>query len=73
MRKVIGIGETILDYHLSGKPAFRSRTGRLCIQRHRILRPGWEQTSVSISETGNDRVGNIILQFMRDNISRPTM
>ena len=33
MRKVIGIGETILD----------------------------------ISETGNDRVGNIILQFMREN------
>ena len=26
-------------HHLSRRPAFRSRTGRLCIQRHRILRP----------------------------------
>ena len=30
-------------YHLSGKPAFRSRTGRLCIQRHRIPRTNGDQ------------------------------
>ena len=28
---------------LSGKPAFRSRTGRLCIQRHRIPRTNGDQ------------------------------
>ena len=66
MRKVIGIGETILDI------IFR------CEQPHAAV-PGGSvfngltslgrlgQEVLFISETGNDRVGEIIRNFMRNN------
>lgn len=66
MRKVIGIGETILDIIFQGdRPSAAVPGGSVF---NGIVSLGRAGVPVSfISETGNDRVGNIILGFMRDN------
>lgn len=66
MRKVIGIGETILDI------IFRDEQPTVAVPGGSVFNGivSLGRTGVSIcfiSETGNDRVGNIILRFMRDN------
>lgn len=66
MRKVIGIGETILDIIFrNGLPTTAVPGGSVfnCIVS--LTRAGIPVSF--ISETGNDRVGNIILQFMQEN------
>lgn len=66
MRKVIGIGETILDIIFQGdRPSAAVPGGSVF---NGIVSLGRAGVPIGfISETGNDRVGNIILQFMRDN------
>ncbi|MCD8310497.1 MAG: carbohydrate kinase [Prevotellaceae bacterium] len=66
MRKVVGIGETILDiiFH-GGQPTAAVPGGSVFNGIISLARAG---VPVSfISETGNDRIGQIILQFMRQN------
>lgn len=69
MRKVIGIGETILDI------IFRDEQPTVAVPGGSVFNGivSLGRTGIPIcfiSETGNDRVGNIILRFMRDsNIS----
>ena len=66
MRKVIGIGETILDVIFRNEqPSVAVPGGSVFNGIVSLARVG---VPVSfISETGNDRVGDIILRFMRDN------
>lgn len=66
MRKVIGIGETILDIIFqNGSPSAAVPGGSVF---NGIVSLGRMGTKVNfISETGNDRVGNTILQFMKEN------
>ncbi len=72
MRKVIGIGETILDIIFRGDQPSAAVPGGSVFNG--IVSLGRMGINVGfISETGNDRVGNIILQFMRDNNIPPTM
>lgn len=66
MRKVIGIGETILDI------IFRDEQPTVAVPGGSVFNGivSLGRTGIPIyfiSETGNDRVGNIILRFMRDN------
>lgn len=66
MRKVIGIGETILDIIFEGNQPSAAVPGGSVFNG--IVSLGRAGVNVSfISETGNDRVGNIILQFMCEN------
>lgn len=66
MRKIIGIGETILDIIFrNGQPTAAVPGGSVFNGIVSLARAG--VTVNFISETGNDQVGNIILQFMRDN------
>lgn len=66
MRKVIGIGETILDIIFQDKQPTAAVPGGSVFNG--IVSLGRTGIPVSfISETGNDHVGKIILQFMRDN------
>ncbi|HIZ90949.1 MAG TPA: carbohydrate kinase [Candidatus Bacteroides merdavium] len=66
MRKVIGIGETILDILFrNGQPTAAVPGGSVFNGLVSLSRTGVPIRF--ISETGNDQVGNIILQFMRDN------
>ena len=66
MRKVIGIGETILDILFrNGQPTAAVPGGSVFNGLVSLSRAGVPIRF--ISETGNDQVGNIILQFMRDN------
>ena len=67
MRKVIGIGETILDIIFRGDQPSAAVPGGSVFNGIVSLGRMGSKTSVFISETGNDRVGNIILQFMREN------
>lgn len=66
MRKVIGIGETILDIIFrDGQPTAAVPGGSVF---NGIVSLGRAGVPICfISETGNDRVGNIILNFMREN------
>jgi fructokinase len=66
MRKVIGIGETILDIIFrDGQPTAAVPGGSVF---NGIVSLGRAGVPICfISETGNDHVGNIILNFMRDN------
>ena len=66
MRKVIGIGETIMDIVLkNGQPVAAVPGGSVF---NGIISLGRLGTNVTvISETGNDRVGREILKFMEDN------
>lgn len=66
MRKVIGIGETILDIIFEGNRPSAAVPGGSVFNG--IVSLGRAGVKVCfISETGNDRVGNIILDFMRCN------
>ena len=76
MRKVIGIGETVLDIifrneqpisAVPGGSTFNAiiSLGRSGIETGSLGRSGIE--TGFISETGNDRVGRNIIQFLRDN------
>lgn len=66
MHKVIGIGETILDIIFrDGQPTAAVPGGSVFNGIVSLARAG--VTVCFISETGNDQVGNIILQFMREN------
>ena len=66
MRKVIGIGETILDIIFEGnQPSAAVPGGSVFNGIVSLKRAGINVCF--ISETGNDLVGNIILQFMQDN------
>ena len=64
MRKVIGIGETILDILL--KIANLRQQFRGSVWKELFHWGVWESMHF-ISETGNDKVGDIILKFMREN------
>lgn len=66
MRKVIGIGETILDIIFrNGQPTAAVPGGSVF---NGIVSLGRVGVPICfISETGNDHVGNMILGFMRDN------
>ncbi|NDV64311.1 carbohydrate kinase [Bacteroides sp. 224] len=66
MRRVIAIGETILDIIFQNdQPTVAVPGGSVFNGIISLGRMGVDVTF--ISETGNDRVGNSILQFMRDN------
>ena len=66
MRKVIGIGETVLDIIFrDGQPVHAVPGGSTFNAIISLGRCG-VQTSF-ISETGNDRVGRMIIQFLKDN------
>ncbi len=66
MRKVIGIGETILDIIFRhGQPTAAVPGGSVFNGIVSLARAGVPVRF--ISETGNDQVGNIILDFMRQN------
>ena len=66
MRKVIGIGETILDIIFRGEQPTVAVPGGSVFNG--IVSLGRTGIPVSfISETGNDHIGTIILKFMRDN------
>lgn len=66
MRKVIGIGETILDILFrDGQPQAAAPGGSVYNAVISLGRMG--QNVTFISETGNDRVGEMILANMREN------
>lgn len=66
MRKVIGIGETILDIIFqNNQPSVAVPGGSVFNGMISLGRMGADVSF--ISETGNDRVGNTILEFMREN------
>lgn len=66
MRKVIGIGETILDILFrDGQPQAAVPGGSVYNAVISLGRMG--QNVTFISETGNDRVGEMILENMREN------
>ena len=66
MRKVIGIGETILDIIFEGnQPSAAVPGGSVFNGIVSLSRTG--VPVCFISETGNDHVGDTILRFMRDN------
>ena len=66
MRKVIGIGETILDILFrDGQPTAAVPGGSVYNAMVSLGRMGADVTF--ISETGNDRVGRMILSHLRDN------
>ena len=65
-RKVIGIGETILDILFKNEQPTTAVPGGSVFNG--VISLGRMGLDVSfISETGNDRVGNIIKNFMREN------
>ena len=65
-RKIIGIGETIMDIIFkNGQPTAAVPGGSVFNSVISLGRLG-QQVSF-ISETGNDRVGRIILDFLKDN------
>lgn len=66
MRKVIGIGETILDIIFRGEQPTAAVPGGSVFNGIVSLRRAGVPICF-ISETGNDRVGDIILNFMREN------
>lgn len=66
MRKIIGIGETIMDIIFkNGQPVASVPGGSVFNSVISLGRLG--QNVTFISETGNDKVGGIILDFLRDN------
>lgn len=66
MRKIIGIGETIMDIIFkNGQPSAAVPGGSVFNGIVSLGRLGMPTTM--ISETGNDKVGQIILDFLRDN------
>lgn len=66
MRKVIGIGETVLDIIFKqGKPVSALPGGSTFNAIISLARSGVNTTF--ISETGNDRVGDQVISFMKNN------
>lgn len=66
MRKVIGIGETMLDIiFMNGKPIEAVPGGSTFNGIVSLGRAGVK--TVFVSETGNDRVGEYVRDFLRDN------
>lgn len=66
MRKIIGIGETIMDIIFrDGQPTAAVPGGSVFNSLISLGRLGMNTTF--ISETGNDRVGRVVLDFLRDN------
>lgn len=66
MRKVIGIGETVLDIIFKqGKPVSALPGGSTFNAIISLARSGVNTTF--ISETGNDRVGDQVISFMKKN------
>ena len=66
MRKVIGIGETILDIIFKGDQPIGAVPGGSVFNG--VISLGRAGVSAAfISETGNDRVGRKIIQFLEDN------
>ena len=66
MRKVIGIGETVLDIIFRGDQPVSAVPGGSTFNAIISLSRSGVPTSF-ISETGNDHVGRMIIQFLRDN------
>ncbi|GHV21130.1 fructokinase [Bacteroidia bacterium] len=66
MRKVIGIGETIYDIIFKNNQPFKAVPGgstfNCMVSLGRLNVP-----SLFISETGNDKIGNMIKKFMEEN------
>ena len=66
MRKVIGIGETILDIIFRDDQPIHALPGGSTFNAIISLGRAGVKTSF-IGETGNDRVGRMIIQFLKDN------
>ncbi len=66
MRKVVGIGETILDIIFREEQPTAAVPGGSVFNSLISLRRAGVFVNF-ISETGNDRIGDIILRFMREN------
>ena len=68
MRKVIGIGETVLDIIFRNNQPIQALPGGSTFNAIISLARSGVPTSF-ISETGNDRVGQTIIQFLREPLS----
>ncbi len=66
MRKVIGIGETVLDIIFKDEQPVHAVPGGSTFNAIISLGRSGIETNF-ISETGNDRIGNMIIQFLKDN------
>ncbi len=66
MRKVIGIGETVLDIIFRNEQPVHAVPGGSTFNAIISLGRSGIHTSF-ISETGNDRIGRMIIQFLKDN------
>ena len=66
MRKVIGIGETVLDIIFRNERPIGAAPGGSTFNAIISLSRAGVSTSF-ISETGNDRVGRMIIKFLEDN------
>ena len=66
MRKVIGIGETVLDIIFKNDEPIGAVPGGSVFNGIISLGRSGIQSSL-ISETGNDRVGRQIIKFLEDN------
>ena len=68
MRKIIGIGETIFDIIFeNGRPSAATPGGSVFNGLVSLSRMGLNENICFISETGNDKVGQTILNFMKEN------
>ena len=66
MRKVIGIGETVLDIIFKGGKPIEAVPGGSSFNA--VISLGRAGVNASfISEAGNDRIGEYVIQFLRDN------
>ncbi len=66
MRKVIGIGETVLDIIFKDNQPIQAVPGGSTFNAIISLGRAGVNTSF-ISETGNDRIGQMIIRFLKDN------
>jgi len=66
MRKVIGIGETVLDIIFRDEQPIHALPGGSTFNAIISLSRAGMKTSF-IGETGNDRVGRMIIKFLKDN------
>ena len=66
MRKIIGIGETVLDIIFRNEQPIQAVPGGSTFNAIISLSRSGVNTSF-ISETGNDRIGRMIVQFLKDN------
>ena len=66
MRKIIGIGETVLDIIFRNEQPIQAVPGGSTFNAIISLSRAGAETSF-ISETGNDRIGRMIVKFLEDN------